>query len=603
MWARNEGINFGLRNGTGGASFIFPSANSYNYTFPAASGTLALSSDLGAYLPLTGGTLTGALNGTSATFSSNEGLVINPSSGASHNTYKIGGTSYGLIGIAGSTNDLINGSALGDLNIRATNSQKILFSTNNGGSAAFTIASTGAATFSSSVTAGGAGAFTAAANGSPTLTLGTAGAVNAVINTADEMFFNIDSDNNQTEASFIFATNRTGTSGGSELVRFKDNGNVGIGTSSPSALLSLAKSLGNDVLTMGEDATSVRFKMGQEASYTGNYINSTNIDLKLQAYLAGGSGGNIIFQTGASGSGSLAERMRITSGGNVGIGTSSPNGFLQVSSENSGNTQMLLVRNFATSATGAFTGNYTAEIRGASNSNLQHAMLIHLNENNSSRRILDVTSSVGTVASFLSNGNVGIGTSSPNDKFVVDGGNNIWSGVFRGTTTTSQSFGVQIFGGTNSSDTAFRILNGATTSTYFFVRGDGFVNAGTFTYNNAVTGRAMVVESGGGLGYLVSTRESKDNIQSIKNVDFINKLNPVSFNYRKKNDVTNQFTDELYENINYGFIADEVEKVNKELVFYKEDGSLAGVEYNNMIAILTKAVQELKQEIEILKNK
>jgi hypothetical protein len=205
---------------------------------------------------------------------------------------------------------------------------------------------------------------------------------------------------------------------------------------------------------------------------------------------------------------------------------------------------------------------------------------------------------------ITSGGFVGIGTSSPNDKLVVDGGNNIWTGVFRGTTTTSQSFGVQIFGGTNSSDTAFRILNGATTSTYFFVRGDGFVNAGTFTYNNAVTGRTMVVESGGGLGYLVSTRESKDNIQSIKNVDFINKLNPVSFNYRKKNDVTNQFTDELYDNVTYGFIADEVEKVNKDLVFYKEDGiTLAGVEYNNMIAILTKAVQELEGRIKQLENK
>jgi hypothetical protein len=30
---------------------------------------------------------------------------------------------------------------------------------------------------------------------------------------------------------------------------------------------------------------------------------------------------------------------------------------------------------------------------------------------------------------------------------------------------------------------------------------------------------------------------------------------------------------------------------------------LAGVEYNSMIAILTKAVQELKAEIEQLKNK
>ena len=38
------------------------------YTLPNADGTLALTSNLSAYLPLTGGTLTGALNGTSATF-------------------------------------------------------------------------------------------------------------------------------------------------------------------------------------------------------------------------------------------------------------------------------------------------------------------------------------------------------------------------------------------------------------------------------------------------------------------------------------------------------------------------------------------------------
>ena len=40
------------------------------FTLPDASGTLALTSNLSAYLPLTGGTLTGALAGTSATFSS-----------------------------------------------------------------------------------------------------------------------------------------------------------------------------------------------------------------------------------------------------------------------------------------------------------------------------------------------------------------------------------------------------------------------------------------------------------------------------------------------------------------------------------------------------
>jgi len=41
-----------------------------DFAFPNASGTLALTSNLSSYLPLAGGTLTGALNGTSALFSS-----------------------------------------------------------------------------------------------------------------------------------------------------------------------------------------------------------------------------------------------------------------------------------------------------------------------------------------------------------------------------------------------------------------------------------------------------------------------------------------------------------------------------------------------------
>ena len=43
----------------------------YTYTLPSATGILALTSNLNAYLPLSGGTLTGALGGTSATFSGN----------------------------------------------------------------------------------------------------------------------------------------------------------------------------------------------------------------------------------------------------------------------------------------------------------------------------------------------------------------------------------------------------------------------------------------------------------------------------------------------------------------------------------------------------
>jgi hypothetical protein len=46
------------------------------YNLPNADGTLALTSDLSAYLPLTGGTLTGALNGTTATFSGTVSSIV-----------------------------------------------------------------------------------------------------------------------------------------------------------------------------------------------------------------------------------------------------------------------------------------------------------------------------------------------------------------------------------------------------------------------------------------------------------------------------------------------------------------------------------------------
>jgi hypothetical protein len=62
-------LRIGL-NATYFAQLFFPNTNSYQYTFPSAFGTLALTSDLSGYLPLTGGTLTGALSGTSASFSS-----------------------------------------------------------------------------------------------------------------------------------------------------------------------------------------------------------------------------------------------------------------------------------------------------------------------------------------------------------------------------------------------------------------------------------------------------------------------------------------------------------------------------------------------------
>jgi hypothetical protein len=136
MWGATDGINFLLGNAAGGAKFIFASANSYNYTFPAATGTLALTSNLSAYLPLSGGTLTGALSGTSATFSGN----------VTSNGTLIAGLANGNIRLKGSTD--------GFLGVGESNGTLYLTDWATGAKGLSILLSTGAATFSSNVSLG-----------------------------------------------------------------------------------------------------------------------------------------------------------------------------------------------------------------------------------------------------------------------------------------------------------------------------------------------------------------------------------------------------------------------------------------------------------------
>ena len=89
---------------------------------------------------------------------------------------------------------------------------------------------------------------------------------------------------------------------GSERLRIDASGNVGIGTSSPTVQLHIK---GNDGFLLEDDGTT-------------NY-------LRIQTSNAGDG----VFYTGSIG-GSIAERLRITSAGSVGIGTSSPSHNLTV---------------------------------------------------------------------------------------------------------------------------------------------------------------------------------------------------------------------------------------------------------------------------------
>ena len=107
-------------------------------------------------------------------------------------------------------------------------------------------------------------------------------------------------------------------------------------------------------------------------------------------------------------------------------------------------------------------------------------------------------------------------------------------------------------------------------------------------------------------GYLSSTLRSKTNIETLEDVSWIDGLRPVSYNYKKR-DENNDIIDEAEDEIHHGLIAEEVEPVNSNLVFYDvlEDGTkkLAGVEYNKLYAAIFAKIQKLENELETLESK
>ena len=104
-------------------------------------------------------------------------------------------------------------------------------------------------------------------------------------------------------------------------MRIESDGCVGIGTTSPAELLDIAASADNSAIA----GPKVNFKKGATTKAVigigGNYLGQAT---QTDDLIFRNDAGNILF--GFSG----AEKMRINSGGNVGIGTTSPERKLKV---------------------------------------------------------------------------------------------------------------------------------------------------------------------------------------------------------------------------------------------------------------------------------
>jgi hypothetical protein len=100
-------------------------------------------------------------------------------------------------------------------------------------------------------------------------------------------------------------------------------------------------------------------------------------------------------------------------------------------------------------------------------------------------------------------------------------------------------------------------------------------------------------------GVNTSDETLKENIKECDlGIDFIDSLKPKSYNLKDLKE-----DNDAYGKKRYGLIAQDILQTElKDSVFGKKDGEY-GLSYNDLIAPMIKAIQELKAEIEILKNK
>jgi hypothetical protein len=140
-----------------------------------------------------------------------------------------------------------------------------------------------------------------------------------------------------TNPDLFFAPN-----GGTATVTFQQDGDVGIGTINPDAPLHILKAAGGANIVTAlkldpDDATTgsgVSIDFNASTTNTGASLVGSRI---VGARQGGNASGFLALYTSPDTSGSVPlERMRIDSSGNVGIGTTSPQGKLHVKSANAG---------------------------------------------------------------------------------------------------------------------------------------------------------------------------------------------------------------------------------------------------------------------------
>ena len=404
-------------------------------------------------------------------------------------------------------------------------------------------------------------------------------------------------------------TNSTaaGVNSGTADFVIDNGGSIGIGTTSPDAKLDV----NGAVITRG-NLGFINYATQSEAYYTKigtqyNYNESFVIEHKQQKImtysdsdglgLALNGAGLIRFMNGSN------ERMRISGNGNVGIGTTNPRTKLNVKGTSSEGGGVLTLEN-STTSTGI--ADYVGKIQfygndsGTGASGIRASIDANIQGYNGETDLVFSTapaSGANTEAMRIDqNGNVGIGTTSPQAKLHVSGGSSIETTLIVGAEGTGSDKSARVFlnegegGVSNSKDYGFSLAYDGQGAQYGGLSANQF---GILRHNNSAVGGAVMVMNRTnnnttftgtvtGTNFILSSDERlKKNIEEVDNKSI--KADWKTFELKTEKGQKR-----------YGVIAQELEKTNPE--FVREDTQ--GFKSVAYIDLLIAKIAELEARLE-----
>ena len=365
--------------------------------------------------------------------------------------------------------------------------------------------------------------------------------------------------------------------GSNHIISYGLDGKVGIGTTLPGTLLNIEGS--SPILTIEDSRTSIGdgtimgridFKQNDDSG-SGTGVSGSIYSISESTT---GQGSSLAFKTGVPGS--TTEKMRITSGGILQVGTTST----KIKIEPNGDAYTTQTRGWQLSGA---VGNTSYPSYGFRDSGGEGMM-----------------SSSATNLSLVCGGSVKLHMDSrTNTSYTPDG---LWNAAAQPTILKSSSGGGFYLGyqdnGSGLYAQAYGFLTKSTdglgnTSSRDCIQVKD-ANTGTINFSitnlGAVTARGSITANGS-----PSDIRLKENIKPIDNaLSKIKKIQGVSFDWKPSDSIVDIKED-------YGFIAQEVQKSLPEIIKEDQVGMLS-MRYNSVIPILVEGMKELEKIVSDLKK-